>query len=268
MEISVTLSPGGPRWVSDDNQFAVWSAAAGDAPLTLTGPLGHVAPGEDLVCFGDYAEHPRYGRQFVVESFHAVLPSSAAGIERWLTRRVPGIGPTFARAIVAHFGEEHVFAELDRDPEQLREVRTKAGRFISRKAVLRAIDAWREVATIRAVETFLFTHGIAAGLAARLVREYGNDVVDVLRTDPYRLTEIRGIDFKNADRIAQSLGIELDDPQRLRAGLRYVLQQAESDGNAFLLFPELWRNAGRLLGVGDPDSLESAVRALAAAAEG
>ena len=75
----------------------------------------------------------------------------------WLTTRVPGIGPTFARAIVDHFGAEQVFAELDRDPERLREVRTKAGRAISRKSVERAIDAWREVATIREVETFLFT---------------------------------------------------------------------------------------------------------------
>jgi len=89
--------------------------------------------------------------------------------------RVPGIGRTFARAIVEHFGAEHVFKELDRDPERLREVRTKAGRAISRKSVERAIVAWREVATIREVETFLFTHGISAGLAARLVRQYGDD---------------------------------------------------------------------------------------------
>jgi transposase len=76
--------------------------------------------------------------------------------------RVPGIGPTFARAIVDHFGSEQVFAELDRRPERLREVRTKAGRAISRRSVERAIAAWREVATIREVETFLFTHGISA----------------------------------------------------------------------------------------------------------
>jgi exodeoxyribonuclease V alpha subunit len=264
MEITVTLSAGGPRFVSDDGAFAVWSAVADADPVALTGPLGHVTPGEELVCVGDYAEHPRYGRQFVVESFHAVLPTSAAGIERWLISRVPGIGPTFARAIVEHFGADRVFDELDRDPERLREVRTQAGRAISRKSVLRAIEAWREVATIRAVETFLFTHGIGAGLAARLVREYGDDVIDVLTSDPYRLTEIRGIGFKHADRIAQSIGIEPDDPQRLRAGVRFVLQVAESDGNTFLLPEELWQNAGRLLGVGDPDALESAVRALVA----
>ena len=202
-------------------------------PLSLTGPLGHVTPGEQLVCAGAFAEHPRHGWQFVVASFHSALPQSAEGIELWLTRRVPGIGPTFARAIVEHFGAEHVFEELDRDPERLREVRTKAGRAISRKSVERAIAAWREVATIREVESFLFTHGIGAGLAARLVREYGDDVVGVLTQDPYRLTELRGIGFKIADRIARSLGIELDAPQRLRAGLLFVLEEAESDGNVY-----------------------------------
>jgi exodeoxyribonuclease V alpha subunit len=270
-EIRVTLSPSGPRYVSDDAEFAVWSAVLGESrdgePISITGALGHVAPGEQLVCAGAFAEHARHGWQFVVDSFHSALPQSAEGIELWLTRRVPGIGPAFARAIVAHFGAEHVFDELDRDPERLREVRTKAGRAISRKSVLRAIDAWREVAAIREVESFLFTHGIGAGLATRLVREYGADVVAVLTSDPYRLTEIRGVGFKNADRIARSLGVELEDPQRLRAGLRFVLQDAESDGNTFLLVDELWRNAGRLLGVGDAELLESAVRALAGEAE-
>jgi len=267
VEITVTLSHVGPRWVSDDSAFAVWNAALGSDPIVLTGPLGHVSPAEELVCVGDFAEHPRYGRQFVVESFHAVLPTSAAGIERWLISRVPGIGPTFAKAIVAHFGAEQVFDELDRDPERLREVRTKAGRAISRKSVQRAIEAWREVATVRAVESFLFAHGIGAGLAARLVQQYGGDVIEVLQTDPYRLTEVRGIGFKHADRIAQSLGIEPDDPARLRAGVQFVLQSAESDGNTFLLPDELRQSAGRLLGVGDPDALEHAVRSLVMAAE-
>jgi exodeoxyribonuclease V alpha subunit len=262
MELVVTLSTAGPRYVSDDAEFAVWHAAADADPVTVTGPLGHVTAGEQLLCTGEYREHPRHGRQFVVESFRAMLPTSAEGVELWLTRRVPGVGPVFARSIVRHFGAENVFAELDRDPDQLREVRTRSGRPLSRKAVLHAIAAWREVATIREVETFLFTHGIGAGIAARLVREYGDDVLAVLCTNPYRLTEIRGIGFKNADRIAQSLGIEPDDPQRLRAGLRFVLQQAEADGNTFLLFPELWRNAARLLGVGAEDALESAVRGL------
>jgi exodeoxyribonuclease V alpha subunit len=270
-EIRVTLSVSGPRYVSPDAEFAVWSATLGEErdgePVTLTGALGHVTPGDQLVCTGAYAEHPRHGVQFVVESFHSTLPQTADGIALWLVTRVPGVGRTFARAIVEHFGAEHVFTELDRNPERLREVRTKAGRAISRKAVERAVAAWREVATIREVEAFLYSHGISAGLAARLVRQYGEDVVAVLTSDPYRLTELPRIGFKIADRIARSLGVELDDPQRLRAGLSFVLEEAEANGNTFLLLEELWQSAGRLLGVGDPEPLEAAVRALVLAAE-
>ncbi len=265
-EIRVTLSGSGPAYVSADLEFAVWAATLGEArdgeAVRLTGPLGHVRPGEQLVCVGTFVEHSRHGWQFVVQSFHSALPQSAEGIALWLTTRVAGIGRTFARAIVEHFGPEHVFVELDRDPERLRDVRTRAGRAISRKSVERAVAAWREVATIREVETFLFSHGISAGLAARLVREYGDDVAAVVADDPYRLTELPRIGFKIADRIARSLGVELNDPRRLQAGLCFVLEEAESDGNTFLLLGELWRNAARLLEVGQFEPLESAVRAL------
>jgi len=271
LEIEVTLARSGPRYVSPDLEFAVWSATLGEdvegEELTLTGPLGHVAAGDQLVVAGGYAEHARYGRQFAVETFRSALPRTADGVVRWLRMRVPGIGPRFARAIVDHFGAANVFAELDRDPERLREVRTQAGRAVSRKSVERAIEAWRDVATIREVETFLFGHGITPGLAGRLVREYGDEVVDVLTHDPYRLLELPGIGFKTADRIARSLGVELDDPQRLRAGLLFALEEAEADGNTFLPLAELWPRAGKLLEVADVEPMESALRALVAEAE-
>ncbi len=271
LEIEVTLARSGPRYVSPDLEFAVWSATLGESaegePVTLAGPLGHVGAGDQLVVAGDYTEHARYGPQFQVETFRSALPRTADGVALWLRTRVPGIGPTFARAIVDHFGAESVFGELDRDPERLREVRTKAGRAVSRKSGDRAIAAWRQVATIREVETFLFGHGIAAGLAGRLVRQYGDDVVEVLTHDPYRLIELPRVGFKTADRIARSLGVELDHPQRLRAGLRFALEEAEADGNTFLPLDELWPRAGKLLEIADVEPLESAVRALVAEAE-
>jgi exodeoxyribonuclease V alpha subunit len=270
-ELVVTLADSGPRYVSADLEFAVWTAtmAGGEdaATITVTGALGHVTAGEELVCTGAFSRHPKYGWQFAVENFRSSLPQTADGVMRWLIARVPGIGPAFARAIVNHFGPDEVFGELDRDPEQLRDVRTRSGRPISAKAVEHAVAAWREVATVREVEAFLFAHGISAGLAGRLVRRYGDEVVTVLNHEPYRLIELPRVGFKIADGIARSLGIELDDPQRLRAGLRFVLEESESQGNTFVPLAELWQRAGRLLGVGDLDPLESAVRALAADGE-
>jgi len=270
-ELVATLADSGPRYVSPDLEFAVWTATIPGAEdvvsITLTGPLGHIPAGEELVCTGAFSRHAKYGWQFAVENFRSSLPQTRDGVMRWLIARVPGIGPAFARAIVNHFDAEDVFSELDRDPERLREVRTRSGRPISAKAVERAIAAWREVATVREVEAFLFAHRISAGLAGRLVRQYGDEVIAVLTQEPYRLIELPRVGFKIADGIARSLGIELDDPQRLRAGLRFVLEDAESQGNTFVPLAELWRRAGRILGVGDLDSLESAVRALATAGE-
>ena len=270
-EITVSVAESGPRYVSADLEFAVWSATLGEADnpvsITLTGPLGHVSGGDELLCTGAFSQHPKYGWQFAVETFRSALPQTAEGVMRWLIVRVPGIGPAFARAIVNHFGADEVFSELDRDPERLREVRTRTGRPISAKAVERAIAAWREVATVREVEAFLFAHGISAGLAGRLVRQYGDEVVAVLTDEPYRLIELPRVGFKIADGIARSLGIELDHPQRLQAGLRFVLEEAEADGNTFVPLAELWQRTGRILGVADPDPLESALRALVADAE-
>src|SRR6266516_3291104 len=267
---SASLTPG-PRYVSADLEFAVWTATVGEvgdvASITLAGPLGHVSAGDELFCTGAFSQHARYGWQFAVETFRSALPQTADGVMRWLITRVPGIGPAFARAIVNHFGVDEVFSELDRQPERLREVRTRSGRAISAKAVERAIAAWREVATVREVEAFLFAHGIGAGLAGRLVGQYGDAVVAVLTQEPYRLIELPRVGFTIADGIARSLGVELDEPQRLQAGLRFVLEEAESDGNTFLPLRELWQRAGRLLGAGELDPLESALRALAAAAE-
>src|SRR5712692_8309037 len=102
---------------------------------------------------------------------------------------------------------------------------------------------------------------------SRLSLSYGDEVVAVLSHEPYRLIELPRVGFKIADGIARSLGIELDHPQRLQAGLRFVLEEAESDGNTFVPLAELWHRAGRLLGVGELDPLESALRALVASAE-
>src|SRR5439155_935123 len=148
-QLRVTLAGSGPRYVSADLEFAVWRATVGESgegePVTIAGPLGHLTAGEQLVCTGAFAKHSRYGWQFSVETFRSALPRSPDGVVRWLTARVSGIGPAltarvsgigpaFARAIVNHFGAEEVFAELDRRPERLREVRTRSGRAISRKS--------------------------------------------------------------------------------------------------------------------------------------
>ena len=82
-QIEVLLVQSGPRYVSADLEFAVWSATLGEGrdgeAVTVTGPLGQVAAGERLVCGGVFSQHPRYGWQFAVETFRSALPRSRRG---------------------------------------------------------------------------------------------------------------------------------------------------------------------------------------------
>jgi exodeoxyribonuclease V alpha subunit len=62
--------------------------------LMVVGALLGVQPGESLRLVGRWGSHPRYGRQFEVESFTTVLPATVQGIERYLgSGLIKGIGP-------------------------------------------------------------------------------------------------------------------------------------------------------------------------------
>jgi exodeoxyribonuclease V alpha subunit len=75
--------------------------------LMVVGALLGVQPGESLRLVGRWGSHPRYGRQFEVESFTTVLPATVQGIERYLgSGLIKGIGPRTAARIVGHFGVE------------------------------------------------------------------------------------------------------------------------------------------------------------------
>jgi exodeoxyribonuclease V alpha subunit len=244
--VVVSLTGAKPRFVSADESFAIWNALrkradGSEQGVTLKGALARCGSGESLSCKGAWKKHPQHGYSFQVESYESALPTSAKGIKLWLSRKqIPGIGPTFAEAIVDHFGADKVYDILDTDPERLREVRTKKGRAISAKQVEKAIAAWDDYRAIRQIETFLFSLGVPAGLADKLYRTYGEDVVEILQTDPYRISELGGVGFKTADDIAIAMGVPLDDPNRVRAGIMYILNEAEGDGHTFLYLKELF----------------------------
>jgi exodeoxyribonuclease V alpha subunit len=81
---------------------------------------------------------------------------------------------------------------------------------------------------------FLQTHGVGAGYAAKIFKQYGRESIEVVKANPYRLAaDIFGIGFISADRIADKLGFEKDSPQRVEAGILHVLHQLADEGNVY-----------------------------------
>jgi len=286
-----TISASAPRYVNPEGSFAIWTglrdreeiakvyrqeiamsdqagrtisagrskeiekflANPSDSQLTIKGPLARVSGGETLLCKGRWRHDDRYGWSFQVYDYSSALPQDAAGIAAWLETRVQGVGPVFAEAIVDHFGVKNVYKALDTDPGRLGEVRTSSGRGLAKKQLDEAVSSWGDVQSIREIETFLFGHGVSANRADTLYRRYGEDVIDVLEKTPYKITEIKGIGFQNADRIAQSVGVEVDDPNRIDAGILYVLEKAEESGHVYLGLDEFLGQVGLALRIEDID---------------
>jgi exodeoxyribonuclease V alpha subunit len=137
-----------------------------------------------------------------------------------------------------------VLAAIDEDPE--RRLGEVPG--IGRAKLGAAVRSWQAQAELRAVRLFLEEHGVPAAAAARIYRHFGSSSVDLLREDPYALTELDGIGWATADALARALGTPADAPGRLDAGVVHALELAESDGHCFLPRGELAARAQELLG--------------------
>jgi exodeoxyribonuclease V alpha subunit len=213
--------------------------------LTVVGPLLGAQPGEGLRLRGRWASHPQYGRQFQVEAYTTVLPATIQGIRRYLgSGLIKGIGPRMAERIVDHFGQA-TLEVIEQAPGRLVEV---PGLGPKRTAMITA--AWEEQQAIKEVMVFLQGVGVSTSLGVRIYKTYGDDAIEMVRREPYRLAaDVWGIGFKTADQIARSLGIPHDSPQRVKAGLQFALSQATEDGHCYLPQTELVTNATELLGV-------------------
>ena len=196
---------------------------------TIVGNLGEIQPQEVVQLRGEWISDKRYGRQFKVHSYTAVLPSSVAAMEKYLgSGLIKGIGKTYAKALVEAFGTE-TFDVIENDPERLRGVKN-----IGPKRFDMIVKGWHEHRTMREIMLFLQQYDIPQGFAARVYRFYGEDAIEQIRKNPYQLAlDVRGIGFKSADVVAQKLGIPPDSIERCKAGVYFLLQDMAGQGHTF-----------------------------------
>ena len=216
---------------------------ADDATYTVTGHGTKPFVGDRLEIKGHWVQHKRYGRQFAADGWSRIIPESVDGIERFLgSGAVKGLGPALAHRVVAAFGKD-TMKILERDPQRLLEVEG-----IGPKKLAVITESFYEEKQVNDIAYDLEQHGVAGRYAGRLLQKYGDDVHYVLTEEPYRMiAEIDGIGFKTADQMALAYGMDRQDPQRLSAGLTYVLQTMTQNGHVCIPDAELVRRAAFIL---------------------
>lgn len=216
---------------------------ADDATYTVTGHGTKPLVGDRLEIKGHWVQHKRYGRQFAADGWSRIIPESVDGIERFLgSGAVKGLGPALAHRVVAAFGKD-TMKILERDPQRLLEVEG-----IGPKKLAVITESFYEEKQVNDIAYDLEQHGVTGRYAGRLLQKYGDDVHYVLTEEPYRMiAEIDGIGFKTADQMALAYGMDRQDPQRLSAGLTYVLQTMTRNGHVCIPDAELVRRAAFIL---------------------
>jgi exodeoxyribonuclease V alpha subunit len=213
--------------------------------VSVVGTFPPAAVGARVRVRGQIEQDKRHGEQLRAESLVELVPETLSGLEKYLASGlIKGVGPKMASRIVSTFGLQ-ALRVLDDEPHRLSEV---GG--LGEKRRLAIAQAWKEQRALRDVMVFLQSHGASASLATRIVRRYGQRAMAVVSTTPYRLAlDVNGIGFRTADKIASTLGIKADSPERIEAGLLQVVHETGLGGHVWTSLDDASEAALRLLGI-------------------
>lgn len=213
--------------------------------FSLVGPVAHLSEGERAEVSGDWETHAKYGRQLKARGALPLDPADREGQVAYLTS-LRHIGPSRAKRLVEEHGEG-VLGAIAADPEGV----FGALRGVSAKQAAAAAESWHASRAIRELHVHLAPHGLAH-LAAPIHARFAERSLAILHEDPYRLTEVEGVGFARADRIALAADVPPESDRRAQAAAAYALAEAEQQGHTFLPMAELTARTAKLIGL-DPD---------------
>ena len=238
---------------SPDSFFKVLVVSVEDAnfdwsegEITVTGSFGDLSDDQTYRFEGQLVEHPRYGQQFQVSSYHVNQPTSRTGLVEFLAgKQFPGVGQKTAEKIVDALGTGAI-DKISADPHVLDGLKLRSA---VKKSI---IDNLQANQGLDQVIIGLNDYGFGSNLISTIVDHYGEDALHIISENPYQLAvEIDGISFKRADQVAAKLGIAGDDSRRIRAAIIQSLDDLTmATGDTYTSAKPLLVSAQRLLNDG------------------
>lgn len=228
-------------------------------PETVTGNFVNPGVGDCYRFTGKWSVHSKYGKQFLAKSAEMELPKGSRGVRLYMENNFPWVGPKLAGRLHDRFGDR-LFDVIEKEPDRLIEVR---GISVARANEISA--AFKKIKRSKETDMFFSTHGVTSKALSLLVDRYGSPeaVVEKVKENPYRLIDdVKGIGWKKADALANSLNISRTSPFRLRSGIIHVLSEATLSGHCYLPEEDLLAAARKLLEV-DSETVEKELRYLA-----
>ncbi|WP_346920648.1 ATP-dependent RecD-like DNA helicase [Clostridium sp. UBA7339] len=228
---------------NDDNGYTICKLRCDKEVVTIVGTIPFINESQEYSVQGEWTVHPKFGKQFKIESIHEIIPTTTSGIEKYLASGViEGIGKVTAKKIVEFFGEDTIKI-LDSNIEKLEEIPG-----IGKKRINTIMKSYLEQRVTKDIIIFFQSYGITVNMAMKIYKKFGVNCINIVKDNPYILTEyISGIGFRTADSIAKSLGIEKDSLFRIKSGVIYIINEFCAIGNTFIPIDRLRDKGMKLL---------------------
>lgn len=212
---------------------------------TIVGYLPFVVEGDNLKIVGKFVEHKEYGEQFKVESFEKVMPQTLDALERYLGNgTIKGVGPATAKKIVKMFGENTIDT-IKYAPEKLAQIKG-----ISIDKAIDISESFIENWEVWQIVGFLEKFNIGVENAKRIYDKLGTNAINQIKENPYVLIDlVRGVDFRQIDKMALELGTDETSLKRIQSGIKYSLIQTTYNGHSCVLLQNLEEYTKNLLDV-------------------
>ena len=211
------------RYYSEQTAFIVMNVQTTELerPVLMSGYMPDYNMEFSYRFVGDFVVHPKYGKQFQIESYEPLPSDDRDSTIRYLSSSLfKGIGPVLATQIVDRLGE-NTLEKIVQDPEQLDLI---PGMTQERKDVI--LDVLLKSDSQQKTLQFLMGCGVSLKMATKILGVIPEHTIEIIQNNPYQLMEdVDGISFNQADKIAQSLSFSQDHPFRIQAALLSVIKQ-------------------------------------------
>lgn len=95
---------------------------------------------------------------------------------------------------------------------------------IGEKSLSKIVNSYKSNKHLKKIADFLLPFGLTNNSIKKLYDTYGDETVEILNENPYKLIELKGISFKKADEIAVKLGLVLSSDYRIYAGMKFAIE--------------------------------------------
>lgn len=197
-------------------------------PVTVKGhfPAQHVGVGSWISFAGKWIDHPQYGKQLSVTR-------SPIAIETWTEDRTMsaltanGIGPQL-RFQLRMYAQQRGISVADLldagDLEGLDQDDLTCAYVVSR---------WRSLRSHLDAAQFLAEAGVPSKVIGKIWSVLGDELEEKITADPWILVRVGGISFREADEVAQRLGVDLSNEGRVNGAVLTAVQGVAVEGHVY-----------------------------------